>query len=430
MRKPWSLVVVCLVLFSFITLFGSPVLAGSEDPDVAVEETVSAITTGNPKVTVEELKYRLRPLTQDELIVEADAWLEVLKAHLLQISELQIQAMQASADEKAALLKQINKLQEERTVLIDRVKTVINEFQTKGGDVESYEKYVRAVSGIDVDVTDVGGTWSVISGWLLSPEGGLRWAKNLILCVLALVVFMLIANVVRKAVQHALERVTGMTDLLKSFIVNVAHKTTFFIGVIIALSMLEVNIGPFLAAIGAAGFIIGFALQGTLSNFAAGILILLYRPYDVGDVVNVAGITGSVNDMSLVSTTLRLPDNQTVVIPNNQIWGGVITNVTGSATRRINMVFGIGYNDEIEKAQQVLEDILAQHPLILKDPEPVVRVHELADSSVNFVVRPWVKTGDYFTVYWDVTRTVKERFDAEQISIPYPQQDIHVHQGA
>ncbi|MCB1815394.1 MAG: mechanosensitive ion channel family protein, partial [Candidatus Competibacteraceae bacterium] len=221
----------------------------------------------------------------------------------------------------------------------------------------------------------------------------------------------------------------GVTNLLKNFVVNVVQKLVFFVGLIIALSMLEVNIGPFLAAIGAAGFIVGFALQGTLSNFAAGIMILLYRPYDVGDYVSVAGVSGTVEDMSLVSTTLRLPDNQIVIVPNGQIWGDVITNVTGTDKRRVDLVFGIGYDDDIQAAQDVLEDIINKHPQVLKEPAPVVRLHELADSSVNFVVRPWSKTSDYWAVYWDITRAVKERFDQADISIPYPQQDVHIRQS-
>ncbi|MCB1809038.1 MAG: mechanosensitive ion channel family protein, partial [Candidatus Competibacteraceae bacterium] len=155
----------------------------------------------------------------------------------------------------------------------------------------------------------------------------------------------------------------------------------------------------------------------------------LYRPYDVGDYVSVAGVSGTVEDMSLVSTTLRLPDNQIVIVPNGQIWGDVITNVTGTDKRRVDLVFGIGYDDDIQAAQDVLEDIINKHPQVLKEPAPVVRLHELADSSVNFVVRPWSKTSDYWAVYWDITRAVKERFDQADISIPYPQQDVHIRQS-
>ena len=185
--------------------------------------------------------------------------------------------------------------------------------------------------------------------------------------------------------------------------------------------------GPMLAAIGAMGLVIGLALQGTLSNFASGLLMMIYRPFDVGDVVKAAGTLGKVEGMTLVTTTIKTLDNQRLSIPNNMIWGDVIINVTAEETRRVDMVFGIGYGDDVRKAKEVLMGILQAHASVLEDPEPIVQVSELADSSVNFVVRPWVKTEDYWTVLWDVTQTVKERFDAEGISIPFPQRDIHIH---
>jgi small conductance mechanosensitive channel len=181
-----------------------------------------------------------------------------------------------------------------------------------------------------------------------------------------------------------------------------------------------------MAMVGAARFVVAFAMQGTLSNYASGLMIMLYRPYDIGDVVDVAGIIGTVESMTLVSTSIVTADNRLMIVPNNSIWGNIITNVTHSDTRRVDMTFGIGYDDNIEQAQKVMEQILSEHPLVLKDPAPTIKVSELADSSVNFICRPWVKTADYWTVLWEVTRTVKERFDEEGISIPYPQSDIHV----
>ena len=227
----------------------------------------------------------------------------------------------------------------------------------------------------------------------------------------------------RKALSRA-----NLSALLKDFIVNTTQKVVFILGLIIALSMLEINVGPLLAGLGVVGFVVGFALQDTLSNFAAGFMILLYRPYDIGDAVSVAGVTGTVDSMNLVSTTIKTPDNQSEIVPNGKIWGGPITNITGNATRRVDLVFGIGYDDDMEKAQKVLEEIVAKNPLVLRNPTPTIKVHELADSSVNFVCRPWVNSGDYWTVYWEITRAVKERFDAEGIGIPYPQMDVHVHQ--
>jgi small conductance mechanosensitive channel len=183
-----------------------------------------------------------------------------------------------------------------------------------------------------------------------------------------------------------------------------------------------------LAAIGAAGFVVAFALQDTLSNVASGLLILAYRPFDVGDVVEAADTAGVVEAVSLFSTHIRTFDNKLVIVPNNDIWEGTITNATESDTRRVDMVFGIGYDDDVGKAKEILETVVKEHELVLDEPAPVVQLHELADSSVNFVCRPWARTGDYWTVYWDVTRAVKETFDRSGISIPFPQRDVHVYQ--
>ena len=200
-----------------------------------------------------------------------------------------------------------------------------------------------------------------------------------------------------------------------------------FIGLLVAVSSTGVDTTPLLAGITAAGLVVGLALQGTLSNFASGIMLLLYRPYDVDDLIVAGGVTGKVESMNLVSTTILTVDNQKVIVPNTNIWGNVITNITAKPIRRVDLTFGIGYSDDIAKAQEILEKIIGSDERILADPEPVIRVHELADSSVNFVVRPWVNTDDYWDVYWDITREVKMRFDAEGVSIPFPQRDVHVY---
>ena len=162
-----------------------------------------------------------------------------------------------------------------------------------------------------------------------------------------------------------------------------------------------VNVGALLAVIGGASFIIGFALQDTLGNFASGVMLLIYRPFDVGDVVEVGGVNGKIDSVSLVSTTIRTFDNKVVLVPNRNVWGQVITNASASDTRRVDMIFGIGYEDDADKARSILERIVSRHELVLEDPEPVIQLHELADSSVNFICRPWVNTDDYWQVHWD-----------------------------
>ena len=246
--------------------------------------------------------------------------------------------------------------------------------------------------------------------------------------VLILIVFYLLSIVAGKATEKALSKSKTFSSLLREFLVMSARRLVFIIGFFVGLSALEVNIGPVLAIVGAAGFVIAFALQNSLSNFASGILMLIYRPFDVKDMINVAGVLGKVESMNLLSTQLRTPDNQLIIVPNNSVWGDVITNVTGITERRVDMVFGIGYSDDIDKAQKILEEIVSGNELVMKDPEPVIKLHELADSSVNFICRPWVKPENYWEVYWDITREVKRRFDAEGVSIPFPQTDVHLYQ--
>jgi small conductance mechanosensitive channel len=199
---------------------------------------------------------------------------------------------------------------------------------------------------------------------------------------------------------------------------------------VIVLSIFGVNITPLFAVLGGASFILAFAMQETLGNLAAGLMIMINKPFDVGDLIDTNGVIGQVEAVSIVSTTVRTLDNQVVILPNSQVWGSIITNVTVSSVRRVDMVFGIGYDDDIETAIDVLEKAVKNHPLILEEPETMIKVHELADSSVNFICRPWTKTEDYWTVYWDLTRQVKEGFDRAGVSIPFPQRDVHLYSEA
>jgi small conductance mechanosensitive channel len=239
--------------------------------------------------------------------------------------------------------------------------------------------------------------------------------------------FWLLSRFVRKVTERAVEAPhLRFSQLLKRMIASLASGTVMLMGVLIALSQLGVQIGPLLAGLGIAGFIVGFALQETLGNFAAGVMILAYRPYDVGDLIDCAGgVFGKVSHMNLVSTTVLTIDNQTKIVPNGKIWGDVITNVTAQTKRRVDLVFGISYTDDIPHAEEVMWSVIKEHPKVLSDPEPVIKLHELGDSSVNFVVRPWCSRDDYWDVHWDVTREVKLRFDREGISIPFPQRDVH-----
>jgi small conductance mechanosensitive channel len=298
------------------------------------------------------------------------------------------------------------------------------EGETGGGEQSIAQGVEAAKEGFKALWDDPTGT---IKEWAMGP-GALIGGKILLFLVLFLVarvVAKIVSGMVRKALSA---KRLKLSDLLKNFAINLTRNSILFLGVLFAMAAVGIPIGPFLAAFGVVGFVVGFALQDTMSNFASGVMILIYRPYDVGDVVTAGGETGKVDAMNLVSTTLITPDNQVKVVPNGAIWGGVITNVTANDTRRVDFVFGIDYGDDIEKAEKVLLDIVSSHDLIQSDPEPFIKLSELADSSVNFTVRVWAKTSDYWDVFFDITREVKLRFDKEGLSFPFPQQDVHMHQ--
>lgn len=434
---------------------------------IPVSALAASATTANPANKVDELNWMVKPLTQAELVVEADAWLQLVKDKTRQISDAEIalirqrqqinhakkvesatkerdqkgvqsparsqqaeKSTEKNEEAKEKTVLSLNKLRDQRAVLVESLKTVLTELERKGGDPKTYHTYLKAISGITVDVTDTSTTWLTIVGWFKSDQGGVKWAINIFKFAVTLLVFWILARVCAAATRSIVNRAgSKLTDLQKSFIVSILYRSIFILGLIVAISALGINIGPLLALIGAAGFVVGFALQGTLSNFASGIMILLYRPFDVGDVITVSGESGIVETMNLMCTNLRSFDNKLTVIPNNSVWGNTITNATGhSANRRVDLVFAIGYSDDADKAQDILKEIVASHKLILAEPQPVIRMNELADSSVNLICRPWAKTADYWTVYWDVIEGVKKRFDAEGIHIPFPQQDVHLYQ--
>lgn len=254
----------------------------------------------------------------------------------------------------------------------------------------------------------------------------MTYGMKLLTAIAIFIIGRWVAKAVTSLFRKAMTRANA-DEMLVGFVGNIAYGLLLTFIVIAALSQLGIETTSLAAILAAAGLAIGLALQGSLSNFAAGVMIIIFRPFSKGDYVEVAGTAGSVHDISIFTTTLKTPDNKTVIIPNSGVTGGNIINYSAEPRRRVDLVFGIGYNDDIKKAKKVLEQIVTADDRVLKDPAPVVAVSELADNSVNFVVRPWVKTADYWSVYWDITETVKETFDKEGLSIPFPQQDVYMH---
>jgi small conductance mechanosensitive channel len=317
--------------------------------------------------------------------------------------------------------------------LADSLQTTVSFMKKLDLDTSSYNRQIISGTGqISSDTVSV----SVLSAFVAQSTVQLRnWIMNegpdillkLLLFAIVLLAAIKLSHIVGRLIEAGIDRANvDISQLLRKMLVSVGSKLVLVVGVLLALSQIGISLGPVLAGMGVAGFVIGFALQDTLSNFASGMMILFYRPFDVGDVVEAGGVAGTVAHMSLVSTTILTFDNQTLVVPNNKIWGNVIKNVTAQRTRRVDLIFSISYDADINAAEKILQDIVSADKRVLAQPEPVIKLHQLADSSVNFVVRPWVSTGDYWDVYWDITRSVKQRFDASGITIPFPQMTVHM----
>ncbi len=305
-----------------------------------------------------------------------------------------------------------------------------------GIDTSKYQtEIVRATGKIGSEVLNTQVATELFSEWWLEVKNYLRVNFigaffKVVVFLLILLIFRFLATLTKKVIRKSVRSSRmHLSMLLQNILVSWISRAVMLVGLLVALSQLGISLGPLLAGLGVAGFIVGFALQDTLGNFASGMMILIYRPFDVGDVVEAGGAFGKVKSMSIVSTTILTFDHQTLIIPNSKIWGDVIKNVTAQRERRVDMVFGIGYGDDIPKAEKILADIVSSHPKVLSQPEPIIKLHTLGESSVDFVVRPWCKTDDYWDVYWDITREVKMRFDAEGVSIPFPQRDVHVYQA-
>ncbi|MHC5003615.1 MAG: mechanosensitive ion channel family protein, partial [Planctomycetota bacterium] len=378
-------------------------------------------------VPVSEMELEMQPLRLAQVEERVKKWLEILQREVRERIRIDIALTRAEdGAERSELAIRSAEQQEIVQAVVRHIQAALLILQKRGGDITEYKNYIATATGQKLNLTDPGVLYAQALAWLKSQDGGVKLGLNVLKGIAILVAFWLLARILGRIVATGVGRLPQASTLLRKFLVGGVRKVTMVIGLVISVSALGVNITPLVAAIGAAGLVIGLALQGTLSNFASGILILIYRPYDVGDVINGGGVMGKVESMNLVSTSILTPDNQVLIVPNNSIWNGVVTNVTGRNTRRVDLVFGIGYGDDIAKATAILEEEMSQHEKVLKDPEPIVRVHELGDNSVNLIARPWTRTSDYWDVYWDLMRSVKERFDAAGVNIPFPQRDLHI----
>jgi small conductance mechanosensitive channel len=415
----------------WVALFASYGFA-QDNAEASQEEPAAAQSSeSDGDITPEELALRILPLTADQLSTLAEDWLRIVQGLTAAVVAEQLAIREAEGDGGEAVSRErLNALTNQRALGFANFKVVVDSLELKGGDEAQIANYRAFRSAIIVEETQAADWRTLLSkgyDWLTDRDGGIQLAINALIVLAALLGLLFVARIVKGIATRSLRRVPNISKLLLAFLSGLVYWLTLSFGLLVVLGALGVNITPLFALVGGATFILAFAMQDTLSNLAAGVMIIINRPFDEGDYVTVGGVGGTVKAVSIVSTTVVTPDNQIIVIPNSSVWGDVITNVTASETRRVDLVFGIGYDDDIAQAQQVLEDTVKSHPLVLSDPEPVIRVNELADSSVNFIVRPWVRSADYWSVYWDLIQQVKLNFDAAGISIPFPQSDLHVH---
>lgn len=281
----------------------------------------------------------------------------------------------------------------------------------KNSDIGTFTKLVEKVEHYFTD-----GKWlSIVAPVVI----------NIVIAVLIYIIGMWIAKKIIGLIDKVL-RVRGFDIALRSFLHAILSILLKFVIGLVAIQQLGIDTSSLLALLGAAGLAVGLALKDSLSNFASGVLLILMKPFKIGDFIEAAGIQGTVDKITIFSTLLKTGDNREIIVPNSQIYGGSITNYSSQKQRRIDLIIGVSYEDDIKKVKNLLRELVNNDERILKDPETEIALADLAESSVNFVVRPWVKTEDYWQVRWDLLEAIKIRFDAEGVSIPYPQRTLHI----
>ena len=278
----------------------------------------------------------------------------------------------------------------------------------------------------EANLPDLGFDWGQLLEMLQTK--GIDFGINVVIALAIFYLGKMVISLVVRGIRKVMQR-QEVDKTLETFVCNLVRMVLLVIVIIAAIGQLGIQTTSFIAIFGAAGLAVGLALQGSLSNFAAGVLIVLFRPYRVGDFIEAAGISGVVEQVQILTTILKTGDNKQIIVPNGQIMDSIITNYSANDKRRVDMVVGVSYDDDLDKVRSTIEELIAAEERVLEEPACTIAVSALADSSVNFVVRPWVKTADYWGVMFDLTEAIKKRFDKEGISFPFPQQDVHLYKA-
>lgn len=358
--------------------------------------------------------------------IEGDANLQRQQQQIDNTSNQLEENSEAQSEQKNQLVVTVTELQNERTAIIDRFKAVLDELDKKGGDSTSYRKYVDAISGVEIDVNDTEGLALRLVSWAKSDEGGMRWVTNAGTFVGIVVATTLAAQALGWMVERTLSMSGKVSTILVQFLGMTIKRGGIVLGVLLGLVALEVALGPVLALVGGASFVLAFALQSNLGNLASGLMLMVYKPFDVGDEIQIGDVWGFVDSITLGGTKINSFSNQLITIPNNTVWSSTITNNTGHDVRGVSISFQIGYDSPIPKVEEILMDLFKQHPLILDDPEPFVFPWEFRQSAINVIATAFTKTENRWKVYGDLFVQFQERLAKEDIDM-VDYQEINLH---
>ncbi len=343
--------------------------------------------------------------------------------------DLTMALQEADSDQQKAIRQQLVTNSEITFELLAKYRRILNAWSDRGGDpseIHPHRRYLWYMTSDLTRTTELRTLVLFFKDWLFSPSGGVRVGFDILVFAASIIGLFAVSAAVRRYAARRIDRSDNASELLKSFIAQLAFWMTLVIGLLVMLSVSGVRISPALAVFGGISFILGFALQDTIGNAVSGLMIMLNRPFDLGDFVRIGNESGSVNSMSIMSTKIRTPDNQIIQIPNSKVWSDVIANASASDTRRVDLVFGISYSDDVDRAIELLKKLVDEHPRCLKSPKADVFLGELGEHAVNLYCRPWVATPDYWSVYWELTAAAKKAFDTNGISMPFPQVEVHV----
>ncbi len=389
------------------------------------------VTNARRMRTLQMPTEAMQQAVRERLIEATDEFGGRIELSLTQGAELETQLAAAIQEQRPAIETRQRALAERLHNLTTSLQTLTTMMEAHGLNTASHKQLlIRATGTVTPAIFDPEVAAGLLdtatrkaNEWL--QENGAFIVSRTVLFLVIVVFFRIIAWFVNRVTARLIAAsASRFPPLLRKTAASIAGNTVMLIGLLVALSHVGIEVGPMLASLGVAGFILGFALQDSLSNFAAGAMILFYSPFDVGDVVEAGGVKGKVRQLSLVSTTILTFDNQRLIVPNRKIWGDVIRNVTAEELRRIDFTFTVATTDDVERAMALLSEIVAAHELILEEPAATVRLNDMQDGQASIVVRPWVKTGDYWGVRWDIMETVRQRFDAEGFTIAPPRREI------